>query len=216
MKVSFPPAHLLAATVVATAVLWTGCASTSVKSTWKSPDYHGGPVQKVAILAVEDRGLVRSGIENRFANQLNSQGQSAFATYEMLGLAATKANREEAATKLRQAGADSVLLVRLVDSSLRSAEVRQTHQAFVPYATGFANDGWYDCFTVAFMDMSVVRGSTRQNLYLDIGLFDLSTGKRLWNCVTDTLVREDSNRLEVVDAFVAKVVATLRKDGLVR
>src|SRR5262245_10154758 len=59
------------------AVLLSSCATTSIKSTWKSPDFNGAPVQKVAVLAVAERVSVRTALEHRFANQLGKAGQAA-------------------------------------------------------------------------------------------------------------------------------------------
>ena len=58
-------------------VCLVGCASNSVKETWKSPAYQAGPVQKVAVIAVDERGLVRQGIENRYVRDLKARGQQA-------------------------------------------------------------------------------------------------------------------------------------------
>jgi hypothetical protein len=196
--------------------LFTGCHTTSIKSAWKSPDYKGGPVQKVALVAVADEGLVRGGFENRLAKELAKQGQAALATYQTLGLQEIKANKEAAAAKLRQAGADSILILRLVDISTQFAEVRQSREAFVPVTTGVYYNGWYDGFSVGFTDMSVIRGSTSQDVRIGVSLFDLNTGKQLWACTTDTVVKDDVDRLKLADAFVAKVVVALRKDGMVR
>jgi hypothetical protein len=82
--------------------------------------------------------------------------------------------------------------------------------------TGLHSDTWYDWYSVAFMDMSTIRASTRQNVFLETSLFNLNTGKQLWSCITDTVVKDEVDRLELADAFVAKVTALLRKDGLIR
>jgi hypothetical protein len=206
----------MAAFALAGALVLSGCSSTSIKTTWKSPAAPSGPVKKVAVLAVADQGLVRGGFENRFTKQLAAQGQAAFTTYETLPLTEIKTNKEGAAAILRQAGADSVLILRLVDSSTRVAETRHAGSlyAFMPSDTDTA--GWYDFYSVALNDMGVIRDSVRHQVFLETSLFDLTTGKRLWSCATDTILKEDVDRLEVADAFVAKVVGALRKDGLVR
>jgi hypothetical protein len=216
MKASFLHTHALAVTGILAATVLTGCHTTSLQSIWKAPDHKGGPVQKLAILAVADKGLVRGGFENRFTTALAKGGQAAFATYETLALPEIKANKDAAATRLRQAGADTILILRFVNSSTRVSEVRESRELHVPVTTGMYTDGWYDWYSVAFVDMSTVRSSTRKDVYLDTSVFDLTTGKRIWSCASDTTVKDDVDRLDLADAFVARVVAALRKDGLVR
>jgi hypothetical protein len=197
--------------------LWlSGCASSSIKQTWKSPGYQGGPHKAIAVLAVDDRGMVRQGFENRFVQDLRANGQDAMATYELLALPAIKADKEAAAARLRAAGADAVLIVRLVDQSTYNREVRATPEHWVPTVAGYDHYGWYDAYSVAFMDMGVTWGNLKQNIYLDSSLFELKTGQRLWSALTLTVLKEDADRLAEVDALVATVVRALRKDGLAR
>ena len=73
--------------LVATCALGLGgCASSSIERTWKAPGQPGEPVQKIAVLAVEDGGLVRLNFEQRFVRDLARQGQAAMTTYDFLGL----------------------------------------------------------------------------------------------------------------------------------
>jgi hypothetical protein len=74
----------------------------------------------------------------------------------------------------------------------------------------------YDYYTVAFTDMGTVWSNTRMYVDLDTSLFDLNNGQRLWSCHTLTVLKEETDRLAEVDALVAKIIAALRKDGLVR
>ena len=203
-------------TLAAFALWLGGCAISSVKQSWKSPSYQGGPVQKIAVLAVDERGLVRTAFENRFVRDFKAHGQEALATHELLGLTAIKADKEAAAARVRAAGADAVLIVRLVDQTSYNRQVRATPALFVPTVTGYGDCGWYDYYTVAYTDMGVIWGSTKQDIYLDSSLFDLKTGRRLWSALTLTTLRDDMDRLAEADALVAKVVDAMRQDGLVR
>jgi hypothetical protein len=197
--------------------LWLcGCASSSIKQTWKSPACQPGQVQKIAVLAVADRGMVRQGLENRFVRDLRGCGQDAMATHELLGLSEIKADKEAAAARFRAAGANTVLIIRLVDQTTYSRGMRATPEIWAPTANGYDSYGWYDYYSVAFMDMGVVWGSMKQDLYLDSNLFDLKTGQRLWSALSLTVLKENADRLEVADSLVAKVVRALRKDGLIR
>ena len=192
-----------------------GCAATSVKQTWKSPAYTGGPVQKVAVLAVDERDLYRQVVESHFNVQLNQHGQSAFVTYDRLSLPAIKADKQAAAAKLREGGADTLLLVRLVDSATYASEVRATPGYFAPTVSGYENADWYGYYSVAFMDMGTVWGNSKREVYLDTSLFDLKTGQRLWSGLTRTALKEETDRIEELSTLVVKVLAALRKDGLI-
>lgn len=205
--------HLI---IAAGALCLCGCASSSIKQSWKAPAYQGGPVQKIAVVAVDERGLVRQGFENRFVRDLRGNGQEATATFELLGLPEIKADKAAAAARLGEAGATAVLVVRLVDQATYSREVQATHERWVPTVAGYAGYGWYDCYSVAFMNMGTTWGSTTQKVYLDTSLFDLKTGQRLWSALTLTTLKEDADRLAEADSLIAKVVAAMRQDGLVR
>jgi hypothetical protein len=208
------PIQLLAP--AAFALCLTGCASNSIKQTWKSPAFQGGPVQKVAVLAVDERNDVRIGMENRFARELRRQGQDAMATRDLLSLPEIKADKEAAAGRLRDAGADTLLIVRLVDQATYNHEVEVTPALYSPGASGYGGYTWYDCFSYAFMGMGVVHGTTKRQLYLDSSLFDLNTGRRLWSALTLTELKENADALVAADDLAAMIAGALRKDGLVR
>ena len=201
---------------IAVSALWLcGCATNSIKQSWKSPAYQSGQVQKIAVVAVDERGLVRQGFENRLVTEMRAHGQGSITTFNLLGLPDIKADKEAAATQFRNAGADAVFVLRLVDSVTYEHQVQATPSLYVPTLDGYAGYGWYDAYSVAFMNMGVVYSQTTREIYLDSSLFDLKTGKRLWSAVTVTALKETADRLEVVDSLVAKVVNAMHKDGMV-
>jgi hypothetical protein len=202
---------------VALGVLCSSCASTptSMKSTWKAPDFKGGPVQKVAILAVSGRDTVRTALESRFANQLGSGGQPAVATMQILTLPEIKQSKEAAAARLREAGADSILITRLASKSSHVGEGREVAEygLFVSTSPG---ENWHASFTRVYTDPRVPRAEDRDYYFLETSLYDLNTGNRLWSCLSEAVVKERADRLEIADALVASVVEQMRKDGAVR
>ncbi len=191
------------------------CATNSIKRSWRSPAYQG-PARKVAVLAVEDRGSVREGVENRFVNQMTARGQAAFATCELMSLSTIKDDKEAAAARLRAAGADAILIVRLVDQPTYDHEVQTTPALHLPVMTGDPSVGWYDYYSTVVMTRGVSAAGIKQAVYLDTGVFDLGTGQRVWSALTQTVVKEEGDRLPVVDNLVAKIVNALRKDGITR
>ena len=123
-----------------------------------------------------------------------------------------KADKEAAAARLRAGGAEVVLIVRLVDQTTYSRDMRATPERWVPTVSGYGTYGWHDYYSVAFVDMGTTWSNTRQNIYLDTSLFDLKTGQRLWSTLTLTVLKDDSDRLAEADALIAKVVQAMRKD----
>jgi hypothetical protein len=63
--------HLSASCVLA--ALLCSCAATSIKKTWKASEGRM-PVTRIAVIAVEDRGILRQGLENRLRAELAKAG----------------------------------------------------------------------------------------------------------------------------------------------
>lgn len=196
--------------------LLCSCAGTKIKQTWKSPGYDGGAVGEVAVLGVVDRGLLRQGIENRFVRQLGEGQQPALTTFDLFTLPEAKENKDAAAERLRAAGAEAVLIVRLADSALDYREMRVGPERYAGVTTGFESWGWYDYYTMAFVDLSTTYTSTKEKVYVDVSLFDLKTEKRLWSAITKSVLDYDTDGLAELDALVGIVVTRMRADGLVR
>jgi hypothetical protein len=211
MKKTLQP---LALTAIA---LWfCGCAASSIKQTWKSPAYRGGPVQKIAVLAVDQRSFVRQSFESRFVSALRAHGQEAMVTHDLLGLPEIKTDKAAAAARLRASGAEVILIVRLVDRTTYDRAVLVTPSLSTTTVYASEISGWHEWYSVVYTDMGVVWSDATLNICLDTSLFDLKTGQRLWSALTLTALREDSDRLAEADSLVAIVVKALGKDGLVR
>ena len=195
-------------------VVLCGCAATSLKQTWKAPDYQGGPVQKIAVLVIEERDLQRSVLENAFAAELQKQGQDMLPTFKLLTLPEIKADKQAATRKLREAGADTILIIRLADQITRDRQVQVTPDRFSAAYSSYGMSDWYGYYLGT--GMGTVWGDLRQEVYLDSSLHDLETGKRLWFGVTKTVLKEGSDRIEELKPLTTKVVTAMRKDGLIR
>ncbi len=208
----------LLATGAALVMLSSSCASTSVKSTWKSPDYKGELPKKIAVVADEDRVMVRVALENRFINQLGADGQLSFGTAAAFpDLTAARKNKEATLAQLRAAGADAILITRLVskDAYLAKAQQRFTGQ-YVAMTVAPDSDGWDASIGSYSAYSGGPRSDDRSYLLLDTSLYDLNTGKRIWACLTETTVKETDDRLEIADEFVGKVIKVMHQDGVIQ
>lgn len=214
----FAAIGLCLAASTALMMLASSCASTSVKSTWKAPDYKGELPKKVAVVADEDRMMVRAALENRFVNQLDADGQPAFGTASSFtDLAAARKNKEATIAQLRAAGADAILITRLVSKSAYAAKAQQQFTGqYVALTVTPDSDGWDTSVGSYSAYSSGPRSDDRSCLLLDTSLYDLNTGKRIWACLTETTIKDTDDRLEIADEFVAKVVGIMHQDGMIR
>ena len=197
------------------AILLCSCASTKVKNTWKSPQYQGGPISKVAVLVIDERTMLRQGFENRFVNQLRQGGETAITTFDLLSLPEIKQDKAAAAERLNSAGAQGLVILRLMDSASYYRETRPGSQRYAETITGWENYMWYDYYTVAYMDMSPTYGNEKLKIYLEASVYDLKTSKRVWSSVTETTFTDRMDRVAEMDPIVAKFVDAMRKDGVV-
>ena len=202
--------------IVALTLSFCGCAATSLKQTWKSPTYQGGPVQKIAVLAVDERDFYRTAVEGHFTSRLRARGQNALVTHEFLSLPAIKADKAAAAARVREVGADSVLIVRLASSISSASQVRVPPGFNAPGGTGAEAGDWYDYYSFAFLDMGAVWSNASREVCLETSLYDLTTGRRIWSGLTQTMLKDEVDRLEELSQLVKKVLAAMQQDGFIK
>jgi len=198
----------------ALASLLGACATTKIERTWKAPTLKT-PVGKLAILALDQRGLVRQGFENRFVRDLARHGQPAVATCDLLSLPDIKEDKRTAVERFRAAGAQTILILRLAGSAGDYHESRAGNERYASTITGIENAGWYDYYSVGFVDMGVTYGHARQTVYVEVGVFDLVTEQRLWYGQTATGLKEGMDRVTEMDPLVKTFVAAMRRDGVI-
>ncbi len=197
------------------ALLLCSCTGTSLKQTWKSPDYPGGTKTRLAVVAVDERTDVRKAVESRLVRQLRQAGASAAPTYDRFSLAQMNQDKAAAAQRLQADGTEAVVIIRLRDLASFYRESRPGPERYAEVITGYEMGPWYDYFTVAYMDMNVTYGNLKQKLYLETSIFDLKTATRLWSGLTQTVLTETMDPLPQMDKIAAKVVAAMQKDGLI-
>jgi len=199
----------------ALAVFLCSCAATSVQKTWKSSDAQK-PQGKVAVFALAERGIVRQGFENRFVNELGKTGVQSVTTFEQFSANQARLDKAAAAKRLRDAGAQAVLVIKPVDATMSYREIQPGGESYRGAITGVENYGWYDYYSVGFLSWSPTYGSLKQTLFLESILFDLNTEKRLWSGVTRTVFNENDDKVAEMDPIVSKIVAAMRKDGVIQ
>lgn len=198
----------------AASALLCSCASTSVQKAAKSPEFQGPAFKKAAVLVVDERTILRRALENRLATQIQQGGATAITTVDLLALPEIQRDKPAAAERLRGQGAEAIVILRLADVTTSYRESRPGHDRFAGTITGYEWGPWYDYYSVAYVDMSPTYGNLKQKVYLETGVFDLKTAKRLWGGLTQTVLTDNMDRAAEMDPLVAKIVEGMRKDGI--
>ena len=204
------------------ALMLCSCATTAVKETWKEPAWSGPLEGGVAVVAVSDRGMVREGVENRFARELERAGLHTVRTHKLLSLEDIENDQDAAANRVMEAGARTVLITRLVSSEMQAVSVRAGGERYAPVATGFSPGlpyygyGWGGYYTLAFRDMSTVWSTQSEKVYLENSLFELKDGRPVWSCISRVVLEEFTDTAAEMDRVALQVVEAMRADGLMQ
>ena len=118
---------------------------------------------------------------------LAKTGSPAVTTFDLLSLPQIKQDKRAAADRFGASGAEVLLILRLINKTSSYREMRPGPERYAPVLTGLDSMGWYDYYSVGFMDMGATYGSMKESVYLESALYDLKTEKRLWSGVTRTV-----------------------------
>ncbi len=165
---------------IAASLLLSGCASTQMSANWKNPAYSVHPT-KVMVVGVSKKAVNRRMFEDEFAAQLKARGVDAVASYTVLS--DKKQNDQEAiAAKVKELGADSVLVTRLV--SKRTVKVYVPGMPYFPppyYGRwpDYYGYGYRDLYTPGYM-------SEEQYAIMETNLYEAATDSLIWAATSET------------------------------
>src|SRR5262245_3747290 len=148
MKVRSFVRHSLFA--VSLASLVSCSARTQLTSSWPDPAAPNHQYEKVVVVGATPRSSVRRMYEDTFAADLKARGIDAVTSYSFSGEG--QLDKDAAAAKLKEIGADGVIVTRLVDQ-----ETVQTY--YPPTYTNVAAPsayygGWYGYYSMGYSYMS--------------------------------------------------------------
>ena len=186
---------------LALAVAVASCATTEMTSTWTDPAAKGAALSKVAVVCLtKDAGLRRQG-EDSAAAQLREKGAQAIASYQLTGDADLK-DREAVKAKLKAAGVDGVLVMRMTGVS------EQVTAVDGPYGTF---DGYYDyaggaVFAPGYLETDTV-------VHVVSNLYDLNKNKLIWSGTSKTF--DPASAAQFMTDVSKAVAKSLQKDRLI-
>lgn len=185
---------------LALASLVASCASTDMTSTWADPSAKGANISRVAVVSLtKDPGLRRMAEDTTAANLAGAQ---AVPSYQILGDMDLK-DREAVKAKLKAAGMNGVLIMRLTGVTQQVSAVDN------PYYGTF--DGYYDYAYAGVYDPGYLQTDTI--VHMVSNLYDLDQNKLIWSGVSQTF--DPASAKSTMNDVSKAVAKSLQKDRII-
>ncbi len=196
--------------------LLAGCATTSLTSSWESPDYRGGPMKKLAVFVMANDETMRRFAEDQMVRKM-PPATAATAGYALFDK--PEADREKVRAALVRDGYDGVLVSRLV--SVDKSETYVPPQTnFVPMgplvggaSPYYGNFGGYYGYGYAVMQSTPGYTVENTTVVVETILYKLPEDKPVWTGTTRTL--DPRSRPDMIQAITQLVEAEMQKKGLI-
>jgi hypothetical protein len=188
------------------ALLLSGCASTQLTSTWKDPAYQVHPT-KVMVIGMSKQPLKRRIFEEEFVTQLKAHGTDAVASYKVLP-DKKQDDQEAIAAKVKELGADAVLITRLVS--------KKTVQVYVPGTPYFPPPyygRWGDYYDYGYRTM-YTPGYMAEEQYavIETNLYDTAKDSLIWAATSETEISGADQSL--IKEFIGIMAKNMIEQGL--
>jgi hypothetical protein len=187
------------------AALAAGCASTKFVNTWTDPGYSGAPLTKILVIAVSKQAGIRRSIEDEFVRQLQAQGVQAVPSYKLIPEDG-EVPKERLAQAVQEAGADGVLITRLVKVE---RETKVYPGSFGPPYWGMY--GFYSSAWMGFYDPPQI--VTYEVATSEANLFHAQDEKLIWSGTTETFSPRDMDKY--IKEFAVEIVKALKQRKLI-
>lgn len=191
------------------AVALAGCASTRFTNTWKDPNFTGGPLKKIVVMGVTDEEGKRRTFEDIFAARLRAAGVDAVQSYRLIPEDG-KMPRERIDAAVRQAGADGILITRVVRIDQKT-QYSPGYVSVVP-AVGFYRD-FYGYYSSAWTFHTPPQVQQFDVVTLETNLWQAKSGELVWSGTTQTFAPGEFQREAA--AFSDLLVNALREKKLI-
>jgi hypothetical protein len=176
-------------------------ASTQLASSWTDPTATNRTYKKIAVVGVTPRAPARRMYEDAFVADLHARSIAATPSYTFAGEGPL--DKDAATAKLREIGADAVIVTRLVDQETVETYYPPTYTT-VPEAY---YGGWHGYYSMGYT-YEASPGYVQENkVYrVETNFYDFANDKLIWSGLTEsTLSAGDAPETEIkplIDAIV--------------
>jgi hypothetical protein len=190
-------------------LLLTGCQTTEVLNVW-SDDSQGEKFSDVLVIAIFKEPAYRNVVEQRLVEVLQEQGveaESASILYPHEG----PMDQDTVDGMVAQSSADSVMMVRLVDT--RKETVYTPGTTYVPGGYGGRYSmGYYGYYGGGYTVMSTPGYSTEYDIStLETTVFSTASNNRVWSTITETT---ETSVNKAINSYIKVIGKTISESGL--
>jgi len=210
MNLSTPTRLGLAA--LSLAVLTSCAPSTELTSSWADPTLANKGFRKIVVVGATPKAAIRRLYEDTFASELQSRGVDAIASYTF-GTSG-QMDKDQAIAKLKEIGADGVIVTRLLD--------KEQYQNYYPptYSTVAAPSayygGWYGYYSMGYTYESSPGYVETGNVYrIETNLYDVAGDKLAWSGLTETSVTSGDAPDKEVRPLIHALLMDMEKKHIV-
>ena len=210
MKVSSSARLLVAA---ASLLTLTSCAATSQLTTsWADPAAPNRNLKKVVVVGATPNAAVRRMYEDTFAADLKARGIEAIPSYTIAGEG--QLNKDEASVKLKEVGADGVIVTRLVDKQQYENYYPPTYSTYAAPSAYYG--GWYGYYSMGYSYMSSPGYVEQGQIYrVETNLYDVTNDKLMWSGITESTLSSGQAPTSEVQPVIHLLVNDLEKKKII-
>lgn len=211
------------ALAAAGAALLAACASnpTSLDAQWTNPTYAGKrQANNIMVMAAVRDATTRRLTEDRMVASLTGLGLKAVPSYKFISQDGP-VTEQQLRTAVAQGGVSHALVSRVmnVSTQVNVSPGMVMGPAWGPgwgwgggWGAGWG--GWAGYHNAMWATSIPPQVTTTQNVHVDTRLLETRDATVIWSAATTTATGYNSSQ-ELIDSFVAVIVQTMQKDGVI-
>ena len=210
MKLRSPLSFGFAALTLAAVA--AGCAApTQLTSSWADPAAAGHTYNKIVVVGVTPKTSGRRMYEDAFVHELQSRGVNAVSSYTISG---DKLDKDQAAAKLQEIGADAVLVTRLVDKETVETYYPPTYSTYAAPSAYYG--GWYGYYNMGYTYMSSPGYVAQDHVFkVETNLYNVAQDKLAWSGLTETTLSSYDAPEREIDPLIYTLVTDMEKHHII-
>jgi len=196
----------VAFSAISAAVIMTACAGTNLVAQWRD-DAYSGRAAKVFVIALLLDTRVRGPqtlVEDEFVKQFKARGTEAAASYTVFP-EGPRPTKEEVLAKVKEVGADSILVVRMLKK-----DMEETHTPTLRYAVPSGFESSWNSYGYMSTSSNVgIRDVSYDYDFLtaEVTLYQATTGNPIWSAMSQTKYQQGP--LKQIEPFTTSIMKGL-------